>query len=330
MQNRESQANGEHYTSRVAGGEMGDVDYMRDSWLTAADARATRHVDFETGIPELDKLLGGGYVEGLHILAGITGTGKTSLALSIALHSALEGRPVMYASFEQSKFELWARIAARLTGVPYSAMKRGRYNRHGTDVLVSSELRASEGWGQLEQAAKSLKIVEAGDALSRTQSPDDLAATAAAVAEACGTPPLVVVDYLQRMPAEGGDTRERVSSVAGLLQVKLGRDVGAPVLALSSLNRKAYKLAELDLEDKLAALKEAGEVEYSAYTILFLYGLPPQDRGVDFSAGMMGGFNPMVLDLAKHREGRPGQLKIKWQPAKDTWHGAQAYGEGPR
>ena len=315
-----------------------DLLYVREGWLAELDARANRpHAAYETGVPEFDGLLGGGYVEGLHVMGGITGTGKTSLALSIALHNALEGRPVLYATFEQSRLELWARIAARLTGVPYSAMKRGTYNRQGTDVLTSSELKASEGWGQLEQAAKSLKVVEGGDAFSRSESSytvDVLAATAEAIAEDRGAPPLVICDYLQRMPppaeARITDVRERVSYAAGILQTKLGRGLGCPVLALSSLNRKSYKLAELELEDRLAALKEAGELEYTAYTALLLYGLPPEDRGVTFSPGMMGAFRPMVLDVAKHREGRPGRLKIKWQPAKDRWLDAEAYPEASR
>lgn len=328
MENRERQENGESYASQAANGEINDRDYIYGSYRATMHARANRHVDFKTGIPELDKLLGGGYGEGLHVLAGIPGVGKTSLALSIALHNALEGRPVLYATFEQSKYELWNRLNARLTGVPYGALKRGTYNRHGTDVPAWDELTGSEGWAQVDKAVNMMRIAEAGDALSRTQSPDDLAGSAAAMAEAFGTPPLIVIDYLQRMPAEGGDTRERVSSVSGVLQVKLARDLGCPVLAISSLNRNGYKLAELDLEGKLAALKESGDVEYSAYTITFVYGLPPGDWGVDFAPGVM--LNPMVLDVAKHREGRPGQLKVKWQPVKNTWHGAQAYGEGPR
>lgn len=68
----------------------------------------------------------------------------------MALHNALEGRPVIYASYEQSRLELWGRIASRLTSVPFGAIKRGIYDNFGQKLLTSSQLKASEGWEQLE------------------------------------------------------------------------------------------------------------------------------------------------------------------------------------
>lgn len=201
-------------------GETSDLRYLREGWLAELDARATRpHAAYSTGLEALDDLLEGGYLEGLHLLGGITGGGKTSLALSIALHNALAGRPVLYASYEQSRLELWARLASRSTRLPYTAIKRGVYDSGGTETLVSSELRANEGWNELERAARYLKIVEGGDALSRTEGDhplDSLARTAERMATASGAPPLILLDYLQRMPVPAElrikDTRERVSS----------------------------------------------------------------------------------------------------------------------
>jgi replicative DNA helicase len=121
-------------------------------------------------------------------------------------------------------------------------IKRGTYDGLGTATLVSSELRASEGWGQLERAARHLRVVEGGDALSRTEGAytvDVLARAAERMAETSGAPPLIILDYLQRMPVPAElrikDTRERVSYVAGQLQVTLARGLGCPVLALSSV-----------------------------------------------------------------------------------------------
>ncbi len=314
-----------------------DLLYIREGWLSALDARANRpHAAYTTGIEALDSQLDGGYIEGLHLLGGITGGGKTSLALAIALHNALEGRSVIYGSYEQSRLELWARIASRLTSVPYGAIKRGTFDRQGTKTLASSELKASEGWAKLEQAAKHLKVVEGGDAYSRTSSTwtvEVLTTTARAIAEDRGAPPLIILDYLQRMPAPPSvkikETRERVSYIAGALQVNLAREIGCPVLALSSISRASYRLADAELEGRLAAFKEAGELEYTAYTALLLYGLPEamQDR-LNFAPGVMANYRPMTLDLCKHREGRPGRLAVKWWPARDSWEGAQAWPEG--
>lgn len=315
-----------------------DVLYVCDAWLGELDARANRpHAAYSTGLEPLDALLGGGYSEGLHLIGGITGGGKTSFALHVALHNALAGRPVVYASYEQSRLELWARIASAVTGVPYSAIKRGTYDDGSTTVLTSSVLKSSEAWGRLEQASKYLKIVEGGDALSRqvsTYTVDALGVAAQDIADLHGAPPLLIVDYLQRMPVSPElrikDVRERVSHVAGLLQVNLARTIGCPVIALSSIGRAAYRLQEADLEGRLAAFKEAGELEYTAYTSLLLYGLSDDlQDSLGLRPGMIDTFRPMTMDLVKNREGEIGQLGVRWHVAGGSWAGAVS-GKGKR
>ena len=307
-----------------------DLLYIRETWLAELDARANRpHNHYTTGLPALDELLGGGYLEGLHLIGGITGGGKTSFALHVALTNALAGRPVIYASYEQSRLELWGRIATRLTAVPFRAIKRGTYDDLGQKVLTSSQLKASEGWSQLEQASKHLKIVEGGDALSRQASSytiEVLAETAQLIADERGVPPLIILDYLQRVPAPPEmrikDVRERVGYAAGVLQVRLARELQAPVLALSSIGRASYNLQRATLEERLAAFKEAGEVEYTAYTALLLYGLSDDLQAEhNLAPGIMSNFRPMTLDLVKNREGDIGQIGAKWLAARGDWQG---------
>jgi len=68
-----------------------------------------------TGIPELDKMLGGGVFEGSNILiSGPSGTGKTTILLNIALHQASQGKRVIYISFEESPEQL--KTASRMLG----------------------------------------------------------------------------------------------------------------------------------------------------------------------------------------------------------------------
>ena len=50
-----------------------------------------------TGFPTLDRLLGGGFRRGdLIVLGGDVGTGKSALALAMALRAAEEGHAVTY------------------------------------------------------------------------------------------------------------------------------------------------------------------------------------------------------------------------------------------
>ncbi len=311
-----------------------DLLYIRDTWLAELDARANRpHSAYTTGLELVDELLGGGYIEGLHLLGAITGGGKTSYALHIAMHNALAGRSVIFGSYEQSRLELWARIASSITGVPYGAIKRGTYDRHGHKVLTSGELRASEGWERLEQVARHLKVVEGGDAFSRTEGSytvEVLTRSAEAIAEERGAPPLVIVDYLQRVPIptkEKATVRERLDYVAGQLQQNVARGVGCPVLAISSINRINYQaLPKEALESRLTAFKESGGLEYTAYTAALLYKLPPEKHGTNFSPSLMSKFEPMVVDFVKNREGTTDRYALKWNKVKGTWFDAQKYG----
>lgn len=57
-----------------------------------------------TGIPGLDKLIGGGIPTGLSVLvAGSCGTGKTILCLQFLYNGALSGEAGVYVTFEESK-----------------------------------------------------------------------------------------------------------------------------------------------------------------------------------------------------------------------------------
>ena len=64
-----------------------------------------------TGVPGLDQLLTGGLPrEEMHLLQGMAGTGKTTIALEFLREGARLGEPTLYVTLSQSKLHL-ARIA---------------------------------------------------------------------------------------------------------------------------------------------------------------------------------------------------------------------------
>lgn len=57
-----------------------------------------------TGVPGLDKLIEGGYVQNsINLIAGTTGTGKTILCSQFLLDGARKGEPGLYITLEQNK-----------------------------------------------------------------------------------------------------------------------------------------------------------------------------------------------------------------------------------
>lgn len=76
------------------------------------NVRSDKQERISTGIPELDRLLGGGLVKGsLILLGGEPGIGKSTLALQLAL--AMKGNTILYVSGEESEEQISLR-AARL------------------------------------------------------------------------------------------------------------------------------------------------------------------------------------------------------------------------
>jgi DNA repair protein RadA/Sms len=74
-----------------------------------------------TGVPELDRVLGGGLVPGVVVLlAGEPGAGKSTLLLEVAARAAASGGPVLYATGEESAGQV--RLRAERTGAVSDAL----------------------------------------------------------------------------------------------------------------------------------------------------------------------------------------------------------------
>jgi DNA repair protein RadA/Sms len=86
--------------------------------LSLDEVDAAEAPRLETGIPELDRVLGGGVVPGsVILLGGEPGIGKSTLALQLAAHLQKECGPVLYVCGEESPAQIRLR-ADRLGGVP--------------------------------------------------------------------------------------------------------------------------------------------------------------------------------------------------------------------
>lgn len=226
-----------------------------------------------TPIPALDEFLGGGIAPGeLVYLAARPGVGKTALALEFARHFAAHGRRVLVVSREMLASALARRMLAQSARIRATDLKRG--------TVAAAELAA--GIGQLAQMPIWLC---------------DTASTLDHVAAACEQVPdgveLLIVDYLQlvQAPSGVGEARHRVEYVsAGTKQLAMRLQV--PVLMLSSLSRAADTQ-----RPTMAALRESGQLEHDADTVLFLHRDSPTSNVVE-------------LIVAKARDGEQGIVPL--------------------
>ena len=174
------------------------------SLVAPADAqppRATALIDVDadrvprltTGIPEFDRVLGGGLVAGsVVLLGGEPGIGKSTLCLQLAANVAAGHGPVLYVSGEESLEQVRLR-AARLGAVPRA-------------LLAIAETRVEALAAPWQAARPRLVLVDSVQTLRTERVPSapgsvsqvrECAALLSATAKAHGTP-LILVGHVTK------------------------------------------------------------------------------------------------------------------------------------
>jgi replicative DNA helicase len=201
-------------------------------------------VGVPSGFHDLDRMTGGFKDSDLIIVAGRPSMGKTSLALNIALFSALETKKsIAIFSLEMSKEQLTERLLTEQAQIDAQRLHRG--------LLSEAEFdRVSNALGPLGEAAIYIDDTPVMDELTL-----QLKARQAKMRHGID---MILVDYLQLMHgrSRGDDNRvQEVSSISRALK-GLARELRIPVIAISQLSRAPEQRP--DKRPILSDLRESG------------------------------------------------------------------------
>jgi replicative DNA helicase len=247
-------------------------------------------IGIATGFHDLDRMTGGFKDSDLIIIAGRPAMGKTSLALNIALHSALEAKKsIAIFSLEMSKEQLTERLLTEQAQIDAQRMHRG--------LLTEAEFdRVSNALGPLGEAAF----------IDDTPVMDELTLQLKArQAKMRHNIDMILVDYLQLMHgrARGDDNRvQEVSAISRALK-GLARELRIPVIAISQLSRAPEQRP--DKRPILSDLRESGSIEQDSDVVMFLFR--PEYYKSDERPGIA------ELIVAKHRNGPTGMIELKFR-----------------
>ena len=211
-----------------------------------------------TGFSDLDRLTGGFRPGQFIIIAARPAMGKTSLALNIASHAAVNlKKKVAIFTMEMAADEVIMRMFSSASEVNMDSMLKG-YGMNEEKLIRI--MQASE-----VLSSKQIFIDETG-----TNTPLDIRAKTRRLAAEIGGLDLILIDYLQLMglSKERDNRQQEISEISRALKI-LAKDMRIPVVALSQLNRMLENRD--DKRPRLADLRESGAIEQDADLVMFIY-----------------------------------------------------------
>lgn len=218
-------------------------------------ARKGRLRGLSTGFYDLDDLTTGLHGSELVIIAARPSIGKTTFALNIARHVAVEQEAaVLIFNLEMSKEQLAQNLLCSEARVDAQQIRKGLLNDQQFTMLTTAAGRLSDAPIFIDDSA-SLGILEVKAKARRLKVQQDIK--------------LVIVDYLQLMDTPNRDSRAlEVGELSRGLK-SLSRELDVPVIAISQLNR-GPELRE-DHRPVNSDLRESGSLEQDADVVIFLH-----------------------------------------------------------
>jgi replicative DNA helicase len=237
-----------------------------------------------TGFTDLDKMTGGFHDGELILIAGRPGSGKTSMALNLAINAAapkkqqapgeelrdlgaIEG--VFIFSMEMPGDQLANRIMCSEARVDVAALRQGHVQGEAWDRLVTSinEIGQYPLWIDDSPA---LTVLELRARVRRKQAEFNKRDADGKLTQRVG---LVLVDYLQLMKSTvhpNASREQQVSQISGDLKA-MAKDLHLPVVGLAQLNRGTETRGTKDKRPQLADLRDSGSLEQDADVVLMIY-----------------------------------------------------------
>ncbi len=284
--------------SRVQGGAVAAKQLVNKAIGTIENyfSRQGSLGGLSTGFADLDKMTDGLHGGEMIIVAARPSMGKTSLAMNIAEHIAMNEKvPVGVFSLEMTAESLVLRTLCSNARVNLRNIREGFMSESDFPKLTTSA-------GRLSNAPL---FIDDTPGLSILQ----MRARARRMWQQHGIK-LFVVDYLQLLHSTSRRAQENrqqeISEISSGIKA-LAKELNVPVIVLSQLNRELEK--DKSRKPRLSDLRESGAIEQDADLVGLLY---KPSAGDDEDAPMPEEHDgvPVNLLIAKQRNGPTGDVNL--------------------
>jgi replicative DNA helicase len=286
--------------------EMVKDRYRELSELAERKAKGERAVTgIETGIRDLDDLLGGLQRGICTVVAARPGMGKSAFGQTITDHASSRGVGVHVFSLEDTASAYTDRAISRESGVAAEAIRTCNLHKDHLRLLGHAAQSLYERCGWIVDHRSAITAEEVVRSVRR-----ELGANRTNV---------VIVDYVQLLKAPPGflapgDKTAVVDHAMNVLADAAKQDHVAYVV-LAQLNRECEKRE--NKRPMLSDLKQSGAIEERAKAVLMLYR-PSVYREVNQQTKEPYPESRIELLLRKNNQGRTGKVNATWDGPTTT------------
>ncbi|HVV72733.1 MAG TPA: replicative DNA helicase [Verrucomicrobiae bacterium] len=249
-----------------------------------------------TGFHDLDKMTTGLHGGEMVVIAARPSVGKTSLAMNIAEHVAIDQHlPVGVFSLEMTSESLVLRMLCSRSRVNLRNVREGFLAERDFPKLTGSA-------GKLANAPL---FIDDSSGLSILQ----LRAKARRMHQQYGVK-LFVIDYLQLLHStsrRAENRQQEIADISGGIK-SLAKELDVPVIVLSQLNREMER--EKNRAPRMSDLRESGAIEQDADLVGLLYRPKAGDDEEGGGSSNEDEAIPVNLLIAKQRNGPTGDVQL--------------------
>jgi replicative DNA helicase len=180
-----------------------------------------------TGLPLADSIIGHMEPGDVIVLGARPKTGKSAIALQIALHNAKNGVPVEYCSTEMKAVQLGRRALAMESGVSVKVQKHGDWSKGDNNKLT-------DAWAQLNKVRSFFSIEDVPG-----MNMSIIGSRAKAFARKHpGKIGLLIIDHMHDLGEMHVDQMTAAIGKIAIAAKTIAKTLGWPVLVLAQMNRK--------------------------------------------------------------------------------------------
>jgi len=283
-------------TVEIEGKPKPTSEFLDDYYRTLGDG-TLEYLGIRTGFEKLNKATLG--LDGLIVLGGIAGAGKTSLALQLAFDASDDNTPTLFYSLEMPRRAILTKILNRLAKVSYSnILLKGR--QYLTGIEGEKKLLSADDANKLTTSKDALKKISEKFYL-RTRERGEADINFATVEQEINFVKathkaeriLVVIDHLQVFNA-GKDYRptDQIDKENMLITGFKGisEQTGATIILISQKNKAGFTSRGLQ------TIKGSVDIVYLADVVMFLDTPQEKKKREKFRAGAKGSWQDTDQD----------------------------------